>query len=210
MRIRALAIVAAAAMAVALTTPALAQDTQPAQPTPIPTQPATTPAQPNTMPAGSGTTPAQASTGSNANSSASSAPPTPSAKTPPKRVWTDEDMNDLRSSSPISTVGAAKSANGKTGAKAAGAPRTKTAQYYHDQITKLQAQLPPIDRKMKALQDAIEGKPVTEARQFGWTKPGDWHGALAQLQKQRDDINSKIAALEDQARRSGVPENQIP
>lgn len=203
MKLRTLAFVAAAAMAVALPAAARAQDAQPAQPAP-------TPAQSTPMPAQSGTTPAQAPAASNTKSPASNTSPAPSTKNPPKRVWTDDDMDDLRSSSPISTVGTAKSTKGKAGAKPAAAPRTKTAQYYHDQITKLQAQLPPIDQKMKALQDAIEGKPVTEARQYGWTKPGDWRDALAQLQKQRDDITARIGTLEDQARRSGVPENQIP
>lgn len=203
MNFRILAFVAVAAMAAAGSVPVRAQDAQPAQPAPKPTQPASTPTHPDTIPA-------DANSAGNSNGSASSASPATTAKNAPKRVWTDDDMNDLRSNSQVSIVGTTKNTNNKAGTKPGATPRTKSAQYYHDQITKLQAGLPPIDEKMKALKDAIEGKPVTEARKFGWTKPGDWHDALAQLQKQRDDINARIAALEDQARRSGVPQNQIP
>lgn len=193
------ALVFAAAIAAPVQAPVQAQDAQPSQP-----------ATPTTQPAVPASAPQSAVQDSSAgNASAAPAPAQP-AKTPAKRVWTDDDMNDLRSSSSISTVGNAKSGSATPGAKLGATPRNKNAQYYHDQITRLQAQIPPIDKKMSALQDALEGKPVTEARQYGGVKPGDWKDALAQLQKQRDDISAKIQALEDQARRSGIPDNQIP
>jgi len=41
-------------------------------------------------------------------------------------------------------------------------------------------------------------------------KGGDWRLELDQLQKKRDGIAAQIDALIDQARRNGVPPNQLP
>jgi hypothetical protein len=50
---------------------------------------------------------------------------------------------------------------------------------------------------------------VNSTRHVG-VKIDDWHDELARLQVQRTDVASKINALQDQARHSGVPENEIP
>jgi chaperonin cofactor prefoldin len=86
----------------------------------------------------------------------------------------------------------------------------KDAGWYRTQISKLQAQIPPLDEKISQLQAALNGQTVTSTRQYGGTKPDDWRDELSRFQKQRDDIDTKIAALEDQARHDGVPENELP
>jgi len=195
---RTLVFAAAMAVAAALAAPTRAQNSQPAQPTP----PAQSPAPATTQ------APVQdTSAANNAQNTDSASQP---AKAPAKKVWTDDDMNDLRSNSSISTVGGAKSNSSKPGVKPNAAPRNKTAQSYHDQITRLQAQIPPIDQKISDLQAALEGKPVSEARTYGWSKPGDWKSAIEDLQKQKAEIQTKIQTLQDQARHAGVPDNQIP
>jgi hypothetical protein len=143
-------------------------------------------------------------------SPASSPSPAPAAQEPAKKVWTNDDVSDLRGSSPVSTVGNAKSNSGKPNPKNASSAHNKDARSYHDQIAKLQAQLPPIDQKIGELQAALSGKQVNEDRHFGGVRPDDWKDELARLQKQHDDIRSKIAVLEDQARHAGAPANQIP
>ena len=141
---------------------------------------------------------------------ASSTSPAPATQEPAKKVWTNDDVSDLRGSSPVSTVGNAKSSSGKPALRNASSAHNKDARSYHDQIARLQAQLPPIDQKIGELQAALSGKQVTEDRHFGGVKPDDWNAELARLQKQRDDIQTKIAMLEDQARHAGAPANQIP
>lgn len=136
--------------------------------------------------------------------------PAPPAQPPAKKVWTNDDMTDLHGRSAISMVGNANPNAVKPASRPSTAPRGKNAQSYHDQIAKLQAQLPPLDEKITQLQAAISGNQVNEVRKYGWTQPGDWKDQLASLQKQRDGIQAKIAALEDEARHSGVPANQIP
>jgi chaperonin cofactor prefoldin len=181
---RTLALLGAVAIAAFFSTTARAQSTPqdtPAQPAPAATAP-----------------------------SVSSTSPAPAAQPPAKKVWTNDDVSDLRGSSPISTVGNAKSGSGKPGAKSASSAHTKEARSYHDQIARLQAQLPPIDQKISELQAALSGKQVSEDRHFGGVRPDDWKDELARLQKQHDDIATKIATLEDQARHAGAPTNQIP
>jgi hypothetical protein len=137
-------------------------------------------------------------------------PSQPAAQTPVKKVWTNDDVGDLRDHSAISTVGNAKPTPGKPAPKDSNAPHNKEARTFHDQIAKLQAQIPPIDEKINELQSALSGNQVTEERHFSGVKPDNWKDELARYQKQRDDIQAKIAVLEDQARHSGVATNQIP
>jgi len=150
----------------------------------------------------------------------SSAPATPAATQTPtnsdpasKKVWTNEDVPDLRSDSPISTVGNRNGGQANSGLRANGAAGRKDANWYRDQILKLQNQLPTLNNKIAQLQAGIDGKFTGDAKTS--TRPeyangGDWRTELAQLQKKRDDIESKIDGLRDQARHAGVPPNTLP
>ena len=94
-------------------------------------------------------------------------------------------------------------------------PRTPSAKdnrtnSYQSQLTKLRAQLPPIESQIAELQSALSGSVVNEQRKYYGVRPDDWQVQLAQLQKRRDDIQSQIAKLEDEARHSGVPGNALP
>jgi hypothetical protein len=135
---------------------------------------------------------------------------TPSApEQPPRKVWTNEDVPTLREDSAISTVGAsnrARPAHPTT-------PGRQDAKWYSDQITKLQAQLPAINDNIAKLEAGIDGKFTGDSQTS--TRPksvnaGDWRIELAKLQKQRDDIESHINALRDQARHQGIPPNALP
>jgi hypothetical protein len=108
----------------------------------------------------------------------------------------------------------ARNANANPHPKAAAAPKARgDAQWYHDQIAKLQAKLPPLDAQIAQLQAAIDGAPTgdakTSTRPQG-VKAGDWRLQLADTQKQRDGIAEKIATLQDEARHVGIPPNAIP
>ena len=118
-------------------------------------------------------------------------------------------MGDVHKNSVISTF---SGTNGKPGsAKPAGAAKgNKDAKQYQDQILKLQAKLPPLDEQISELQATLNGDTVNSTRHYGGTKIDDWNEELVHLQKQREDIATKISALQDEARRNGVPENQIP
>jgi uncharacterized protein YukE len=163
-----------------------------------------------TAPAGDATSPAaaQANTSATANANSTSSATAATASAPAKKVWTNEDMSDVHKNSVISTFSATNNKPG-TG-KPAGNAKGGNAKKYQDQITNLQAKLPPLDEQIAELQATLNGATMNSTRHFSGTKIDDWHEELVQLQKQREDITAKISALQDEARRNGVPENQIP
>jgi hypothetical protein len=162
-----------------------------------------------TTPAGDAAAPAQANSTTSANATTSTTATTPSATAPAKKVWTNEDMRDVHNNSVISTF---SGTNGKAdSAKPAGTAKSnKDGKQYQDQILKLQAKLTPLDEQITELQATLNGATVNSTRHYSGTKIDDWHEELVQLQKQRDDITTKISALQDEARRNGVPPNLIP
>jgi hypothetical protein len=134
------------------------------------------------------------------------------APAPPagKKVWTNEDVGDLRSDSVISTVG---SSNPKPGAKPAPASKNNDAKPYQAQIARLEAQIPPLDSQIAELQDAIDGKPTGDAKTSQrprGVKADDWSVEKQELEAKRDGIVEQINALRDQARHRGVPANALP
>ncbi len=140
------------------------------------------------------------------NPDTSAASPAPSDQTAPKKVWTNDDGRFHSPPSPSANAstkpaGAANKPKPNNNGKNAG---------YRAQITKLQAQIPPLDDKIAQLQAALNGQTTNTPRTYGWSKPDDWHDALARYQKQREDIQAKVSALEDEARHNGVPESEIP
>jgi cytoskeletal protein RodZ len=136
-------------------------------------------------------------------SPSSSSSPAPAA--PAKKVWTNDDMRSAKPTSPDSNAKPTGTAN-----KAKPNTKAKDAGWYRAQISKLQAEIPPLDEKISQLQAALNGQTVNSVRQYGGTKPDDWRDELSRYQKQRDDIDTKISALEDQARHDGVPESELP
>jgi hypothetical protein len=159
-----------------------------------------------TAPAGEAATPANSSATASTTSATTT---TPSATAPSKKVWTNEDMGAVHKNSVISTF---SGTNGKPGnSKPAGSAKgKKDAKQYQNEIIRLQEKLPPLDEQITQLQAALNGDTVNSTRHVGGTKIDDWRDELVRAQKQREDITTKISALQDEARRNGVPENQIP
>lgn len=137
-------------------------------------------------------------------------PPRSTSQGPPKKVWTNDDVTDLRDHSAISTVGEQNPKAAGVGHKPGQAARNKDASWYSDQIEKLQAKIRPLDDKIGQLQAALNGQTVSTTRQYGSVRPDDWRDQLARLQKERQDINVMIAQLRDEARHAGVALNAIP
>jgi hypothetical protein len=137
----------------------------------------------------------------------SSAPPAPT-----KKVWTNEDMGKSQGQPEISTFKSADSKNGNAVAKPHPA-HPHDPGWYRDQIAKLQAQIPPVDKQIAEIQAAIDGKPTGDTVQS--TRPAgvkfdSWQHELTQAKQKREDILDKISALQDEARHNGVNPNQLP
>jgi len=152
---------------------------------------------------------AQAQANSTGTPNATTSATTTAAPAPAKKVWTDEDMRSVHKNDAISTFSSAgsKPANAKPAANTKG---NKDAKQYQTQIIRLQEKLPPLDEQISQLQGALNGDTVNSTRHVGGAKIDDWNDELVRLKKQREDITTKISALQDEARRNGVPENQIP
>lgn len=147
------------------------------------------------------------SSSSGQNPDQSAASPAPAEQAAPKKVWTNDDGRFHSRPSP-SADASTKPAG--TANKPKPSNHGKNAGWYRGQITKLQGQVPPLDEKIAQLQAALNGQTTNAPRTYGWSKPEDWRDALARYQKQREDLEAKISALEDEAHHNGVPENEIP
>jgi hypothetical protein len=131
---------------------------------------------------------------------------------PTKKVWTNDDVAGAHESASAFSPASPNSKPGKGSQSAAGA-KGRDAKWYHDQIAKLEAQVPPLDSQIADLQAAIDGKPTGDGKESErprFVKGGDWATELTQLRSRRVDLLSKIDALQDQARRNGVPDNALP
>jgi hypothetical protein len=135
--------------------------------------------------------------------------PKPANQSRPQKVWTNEDVQDLRDHSEISTIGKPQPPNANANNQPARNTTRANATWYRDQLKTLRSKLPPLDEKIQQLQAALSGKTVDSVRQAWGVMPDDWRDQLARLQKQRADIQAKITTLEDEARHNGVPQTAL-
>jgi hypothetical protein len=131
----------------------------------------------------------------------------PASPTQQKKVWTNEEMNSLNPHAGVSTVGDSQAPSAVAGPKPKTAGKTHEAKWYHDEISRLQAKIPPLDTQIAELQAALAGKPTGDGVKS--TRPSgvrfdNWTSELSDLEKKRDDLLSQISALQDQARHDGV------
>jgi hypothetical protein len=150
--------------------------------------------------------PAQAT----AQNSASN-PPAPQPT--PKKVWTNDEMSTLDPHAGVSAVGTSNANSTTSGGKPRATSKNRDPKWYQDQISKLQAKIPPLDKQIAELRAALDGKPTGDAKRSTrptGVKTDDWSRELADLQKKRGDTLAQISALQDQARHNGVAPNALP
>lgn len=131
---------------------------------------------------------------------ANSATPADARKT--KKIWTNEDINGLIG--PVSVVGNSKNL-GKADAEA-----KADGQYIANtrkQLEKLQSQLDDTEKQLADLKDFSEGKAPTTSSGYQLNKgynrvPVDQQ--ITSLQDRKKQLEGKIQALLDEARKKGV------
>jgi hypothetical protein len=134
--------------------------------------------------------------------------PTPDTNpAPAKKVWTNENLNEAHG--PISVVGDKRNAKYSTVNKA-GDPGTGAQ--VRQELQKLQAQLDDVNKKLKLYKAFEEGEPVsTNERDFdkGISRiPVDQQ--MVKLKEKAAKLKRQIDELIDEARKKGVPPNQLP
>src|ERR1700678_2970519 len=152
------------------------------------------PAQP-TPPASSQTT--APTPNPSATPSAGGAPANGTQPAPAKRVWTNDDMGGVHRDPSISNYSGANAKAAKANGKPAAGAQKKDEKGYENQTAALQAKRPPMDEKISQLQAVLSGDTVQSTRAYGGNKIDDWHVELVDLQKRRDDIETKVSAVQD-------------
>src|SRR3989454_12507188 len=128
----------------------------------------------------------------------------------PKKVWTEDDLNSLKSR--VSVVGS-PSKSPKTSQKlpqdnqaAASLPPEKDPAWYRGQLPPLRAQIEEMDAQVRKLKEVQGGKETSDAgrRAHGFDLPMNAQDRTEVLEKRKRELQAKVDALEDQARRNGL------
>lgn len=137
------------------------------------------------------------------------------AKKKPKKVWTNEEISTVGGT--ISVVGDSASPNAGSGSSKSGrgasadSPQDKQIEQYRDQLRQLQAQLDSIDKKINDLRNfkADNSSPsggIDPRHGYSMTPIAD---QIKQLEEKKKQIQAKIDALEDEARKKGIAPGQL-
>jgi hypothetical protein len=139
---------------------------------------------------------------------ASSQNSTPSAETKkPKKVWTNEDIP--RTSEAVSIVGDPKNTQKPASSKPVNAHYVSSVR---KQLDKLQGEIADIDKQLVDLKNFNEGEPSTSTSGVKLNKSYQREPIEVQiraLQDKKKDLESKVDALLDEARKKGVESSQL-
>jgi len=139
------------------------------------------------------------------NPSQDSTPPAETKK--PKKVWTNEDIS--HTSGAVSVVGDAKNKPKPTSSKPANAQYVASVR---KQLDKLQGEIADIDKQLVDLKNFSSGEPSTTASGVQLNKSYQREPIEVQmraLQDKKKDLESKVDALLDEARKKGVDSSQL-
>lgn len=129
-----------------------------------------------------------------------------------KKVLTNEDLSN--STGKISVVGNGQNNPGNK--PKAAAPKTANPQYVasvRDQIEKLLKQIVDVDKQITDLKNFQAGEPSTSASGVQLDKRYEREPIEVQiraLQSKRKDLQAKLDALYDEARKKGVESGELP
>jgi hypothetical protein len=144
-------------------------------------------------------------------SSPAVAAPSPAADSnaaPAKKVWTNENLNEARGN--VSVVGDKRNQKYSVTPNKPGDPGTVA--HVRQDLQKLQEQLDDVNKKLKLYKAFENGEPVsTNERDFdkGVSRtPVDQQ--IVKLKEKAVKLKRQIDELVDEARKKGVPPNQLP
>jgi hypothetical protein len=134
-----------------------------------------------------------------------SAPPADAQK--PRKIWTNENLSGASGS--VSVVGDTKAKTNATSSKPADAGFVASAR---KQLEKIQGQIDDIDKQLVDLKNFSEGEPSTSASGIKLNKSYQREPIEVQMRALRDkkkELQAKIEALLDEARKKGVEPGQL-
>lgn len=139
-------------------------------------------------------------------------PPASADAKKPKKVLTNEDLSN--STVKISVVGNGQNNPGNK--PKAAAPKTANAQYVasvRNQIEKLLKQIVDVDKQITDLKNFKAGEPSTNASGVQLDRRYEREPIEVQiraLQDKKKDLQTKVDALYDEARKKGVEPGDLP
>ncbi len=134
-----------------------------------------------------------------------SAPPAETKK--PKKVWTNENLSGANSA--VFVVGDPKNKPKPSSSKPANAQYLASVR---KQLDKLQGEIAGIDKQLVDLKNFSDGKPSTSASGIKLNKSYEREPIEVQMRALRDkkkDLESKIDAFLDEARKKGVASSEL-
>lgn len=143
-------------------------------------------------------------------------PPAPADAKKPKKVLTNEDLSN--STGKISVVGNGQNNPGNnSGSKPKPAsPKTANPQYVasvRNQLEKLLKQIVDVDKQITDLKNFKSGEPSTNSSGVELDKRYEREPIEVQiraLQDKKKDLQAKVDALYDEARKKGVESGELP
>jgi hypothetical protein len=154
------------------------------------------------------------SAGAQSQDSTASPPPaqsqdsaSPAATKKPKKVWTNEDLHGAKGG--VSVVGDPKNNPKPASSKPANAQYVASVR---KQLDKLQGEIADIDKQLVDLKNFSEGESSTSASGVQLNKSYQREPIEVQmraLQDRKKDLESKVGALLDEARKKGVESSEL-
>ncbi len=137
---------------------------------------------------------------------------------PKRKVWTNDDLQNLKPGAPISVMGGARpaaSATGESGAAAAegaaeSAPNPQdTREYWQERLKPLRDELAKIDQQLRQFRTG-RGQAASNVIDINTNAGGiGVADTLQRLERRRTEIQQEITALQTEARRKGVPPGYV-
>jgi len=147
----------------------------------------------------------------------SPAQPAPGKEKPeykkPKKVWTNDSLEELGGTSGVSVVGSPPAVRGveKSATKAANHVKEKDPNWYRTQLAPLHAEMDRLDKEITKTREFVNGGHTAEGKLKVnvFSVPMNPADHIAQLEKRKTEVQGKIDDLEDLARHNDIPPGAI-
>ncbi len=137
-------------------------------------------------------------------------------KKKPRKVWTEDDISKVGGISVVGDSSASRPAPGRSSSQPGGrgsddSAQSKQLDYYRDQLRQLQAQLDVTDKKINDLRNFK----ADNSSASGGINPNHGYSMtpipdqIKQLEDKKKEIQDKIDAVTDEARKKGIEPGQL-
>jgi hypothetical protein len=133
----------------------------------------------------------------------------------PKKIWTEDDISKVGGGISVvgdsSSSGTARGSSQSTGASADNSEQARQVENYREQIRQLQAQLDATDKKI----DDLRNFKADNTSSSGGINPNHGYSMtpipdqIKQLEEQKKQIQDKMDAVTDEARKKGIEPGQL-